>query len=214
MPFYFYLIPLAGYLLGSIPFGLLLAKVFGYGDIRNIGSGNIGATNVLRTGNKFLAILTLLLDIGKGYAAVRLSFLSQDMLIIFATAFLVIIGHMYPVWLKFKGGKGVATAIGTILALTPPLGAVILIIWLIVAVAFRISSLAALTAFALAPIYAVFAPDLSSLPSVFSIFQMSAPDYDLAVLLVIMNVMIFWKHRENIKRLARREEPKISFGKK
>lgn len=198
MPFYFYLLPMAGYLLGSIPFGLLLAKLFGYGDIRKIGSGNIGATNVLRTGNKFLAILTLALDIGKGYAAVLVSFISADMLIIFATAFMVIIGHMYPVWLKFRGGKGVATAIGTILALTPPLGLVVVIIWLIVAVASRISSLAALVAFAIAPILSA----------------VWVHDYDLAVLLVMMDVMIFWKHRENIGRLQRGEESKISFGKK
>ena len=192
-----FIFPLLAYLLGSIPFGLLLARVFGYGDIRKIGSGNIGATNVLRTGNKKLAVLTLLLDIGKGGLAVWLSFISQDMWIIFSSALLVVLGHMYPVWLKFKGGKGVATALGAFLVLLPPLGVAMMILWLIAAIIFRISSLAALIAFAAAPVLSV----------------LWLQDENVMLLSGGIAALVFWKHRENIKRLMKGEEPKISVGK-
>lgn len=187
---------LLGYLLGSIPFGLVLAKLGGYGDIRKIGSGNIGATNVLRTGNKLLALLTLLGDVFKGGVAVWLSFMSGDSFIILATGLLAVLGHMYPVWLKFKGGKGVATTLGTMLAIMPALCAIMCAIWLAMALIFRISSLAALTAFAAAPVIA------------YTIFG----DQNLALLAGILAALVFWRHKANIQRLLNGTEPKI--GKK
>jgi glycerol-3-phosphate acyltransferase PlsY len=190
--------PLIAYLLGSIPFGLLLAKLGGYGDIRNIGSGNIGATNVLRTGNKKLAALTLFLDGFKGSVAVFISFGTQNIYIIFGCALFVVLGHMFPVWLKFKGGKGVATALGALLVLFPFLGLSMIAIWLAVFLIFRISSLAALTAFAAAPLLSLF------------LFG----DENLAALSGLLSLMIFWKHRANIQRILKNEEPKSSFGKK
>lgn len=192
-----FIYPVLGYLIGSIPFGLVLAKLFGYGDIRAIGSGNIGATNVLRTGNKKLAILTLFFDISKGAVPVWLSFASGDIRIIFATALLAILGHMYPVWLRFKGGKGVATTLGVVLALNPTLGILMLVIWLMAAVVFRFSSLAALVSFALAPVMCVL---------LFS-------DLNLAVLTAVIAALVFWKHRANIARLRQGAEPRISFKK-
>ena len=183
-----------GYLLGSIPFGLLLTRAAGIGDIRKIGSGNIGATNVLRTGNKKLALATLLLDGGKGAVAVLLArAVSEDLAVIAgACAFL---GHLFPVWLKFKGGKGVATALGTWLALAWPVGLLACLTWLIMAVVFRYSSLSALVAVALAPVYAIW---------------LGTP----AMICFGIGVAILcWiRHHENIRRLLKGEEPKI--GKK
>jgi acyl phosphate:glycerol-3-phosphate acyltransferase len=193
-----FIYPLIGYLLGSIPFGLLLAMLAGHGDIRKIGSGNIGATNVLRTGNKGLAALVLLLDGLKGTLAVGLSFATGDMLVIFTTALFVVLGHMYPVWLKFKGGKGVATALGAIVALLPLLFFIMIVIWLLMFAAFRISSLAALVAFAAAPV----------------ISALLLQDLNLACITGIMAILIFIKHRANIQRLLKNEEPKTTFGKK
>ncbi|MCB1531852.1 MAG: glycerol-3-phosphate 1-O-acyltransferase PlsY [Alphaproteobacteria bacterium] len=187
---------LLGYLLGSIPFGLVFARLGGYGDIRAIGSGNIGATNVLRTGNKMLALLTLICDTLKGAVAVWLSFNSGDAFIILATGLFAVLGHMYPVWLKFKGGKGVATTLGTMLAIMPMLGLIMCGIWLLMALIFRISSLAALTAFAAAPVIAM----------------ALLGDYNLALLAGLIAALVFWRHKENIKRLLKGEEPKI--GKK
>lgn len=187
---------LLGYLFGSIPFGLVLCKIAGYGDIRDIGSGNIGATNVLRTGNKLLASLTLLGDVFKGGIAVWVSFISADAFIILATGLFAVLGHMYPVWLKFKGGKGVATTLGTMLAIMPLLCAIMCAIWLAMALIFRISSLAALTAFAAAPVIA------------YTIFN----DQNLALLSGILALLVFWRHKGNIERLLKGEEPRI--GKK
>lgn len=184
---------LLGYLLGSIPFGLVLSKLAGYGDIREIGSGNIGATNVLRTGNKLLAFLTLIGDVFKGGVAVWISFLSADAFIILTTGLFAVLGHMYPVWLKFKGGKGVATTLGTMLAIMPLLCAIMCAIWLAMAVIFRISSLAALTAFAAAPVIA------------YTLFN----DPNLALLSGILAALVFWRHKANIQRLLKGEEPKI-----
>jgi glycerol-3-phosphate acyltransferase PlsY len=141
---------LLAYLLGSIPFGLLLTRLAGLGDIRNIGSGNIGATNVLRTGHKGLAALTLLLDFGKGLAAVLLAGTLGPDMAIFA-AFGVLLGHMFPAWLRFKGGKAVATAGGVLFALKWQIGVAALIAWIVVAALFRYSSLAALVACIVAP---------------------------------------------------------------
>ena len=189
---------LFSYLLGSTPFGLLLCKIFGYGDIRTIGSGNIGATNVLRTGNKPLAFATLILDSGKGLLAVVISALiigefgAHDFLLV--CGFAAILGHCYPIWLKFKGGKGVATTLGTLLAAVPLAGVAACVTWLVVALVFKISSLSALVALGVAPIV------------VFFVYG-SAP----AVICVLISGLVFWKHRENIKRLLNGTEPKISF---
>src|SRR5258706_8524389 len=152
----YYAAALGGYLLGSIPFGLLLTRAAGLGDIRRIGSGNIGATNVLRTGNKGLAAATLLLDAGKGAAAVLLAshYWGPDMAIMAGGG--AMIGHLFPVWLRFRGGKGVATALGVLLALSWPIGLIACAVWLAAAFLFRYSSLAALLALAAAPIAAWF----------------------------------------------------------
>ncbi len=189
-------VAIGGYLLGSIPFGLLLTRMAGLGDIRNIGSGNIGATNVLRTGNKGLALATLLLDGGKGAAAVLIaaSFFNNPTLCAIAGAF-AFIGHVFPCWLKFKGGKGVATALGTWLALAWPVGVLACLTWLIVALVFRYSSLSALVAVALAPVYAIF---------------LGTPA--LIWFGVGVAVLVWIRHHENIRRLLKGEEPKI--GKK
>jgi glycerol-3-phosphate acyltransferase PlsY len=136
---------LIGYLLGSIPFGLLLTSAAGLGDIRKQGSGNIGATNVLRTGNKKLAAATLLLDALKGVVAVMICGFFGPIAAV-AAAMGAVIGHMFPIWLKFKGGKGVATSIGVLLGLSWPVGAIVCALWLAIAAAFRYSSLAALLA--------------------------------------------------------------------
>ena len=144
-----------GYVLGSIPFGLLLTRIAGLGDIRGIGSGNIGATNVLRTGRKGLAAATLVLDGLKGAAAVWLAFaLVADQEVSLLAGLAAVLGHLFPVWLKFKGGKGVATGLGVLIAASWPVGLVACAVWLIIAFVARLSSLAALAAFAVAPVAA------------------------------------------------------------
>jgi glycerol-3-phosphate acyltransferase PlsY len=185
----------AGYLLGSIPFGLILTRLAGLGDIRRIGSGNIGATNVLRTGNKALAAATLLLDGGKGAAAVLIAqhIYGPDAAIIAgAGAFL---GHLFPVWLRFRGGKGVATTIGIFLAIAWPVGVIACAVWLLVALVFRYSSLAALVAVAAAPIAAWFLANRQT-----------------AGLALFLAVVIWQRHHENIARLLRGEESRIRLG--
>ena len=187
-----------GYLLGSIPFGLLLTRAAGLGDIRKIGSGNIGATNVLRTGNKALALATLLLDGGKGAAAVliaRYVFPDLGLEMMLAAGSGAILGHLYPVWLGFKGGKGVATGLGILLALDWRVGGLACVTWLAVALIFRYSSLSALLAFLLAPLYAWFLDGLR-----------------LAIFAALLAALVWWRHRANIQRLVKGEEPKI--GKK
>lgn len=188
-----------GYGLGSIPFGLVLCQIFGYGDIRQVGSGNIGATNVLRTGNKFLALATLILDSGKGAIAVGLIFLffSENTTYLSIAALGAIIGHCYPVWLGFKGGKGVATTFGSLLAAMPFAGVIACGAWLLSAFMFRISSLSALIAITIVPLSAY-------------VFYGSAPS-SIGFLIAIL---VFWRHRENIKRLTKGEEPKIGRKKK
>ena len=184
-----------GYLLGSIPFGLVITKAAELGDIRAIGSGNIGATNVLRTGRKDLALATLLLDGGKGAIAVLIAYqLGLRPEVAGAAAFL---GHCFPVWLKFNGGKGVATFIGTLLALWFPAGLFACAIWLIVAYALRYSSLAALAAAAASPLV---------------LFSMGKPAFAIAA--IFMAILIFIRHQANIKRLIDGDEPKIGAGKK
>ncbi|MEN3949954.1 glycerol-3-phosphate 1-O-acyltransferase PlsY [Iodidimonas sp. SYSU 1G8] len=180
-----------GYLLGSIPFGLLLTKAAGLGDIRGIGSGNIGATNVLRTGNKWLALATLLLDAGKGAAAVFIArSITPDAVLIAAAA--AFFGHLHPMWLNFRGGKGVAVFLGIALAINLWLGLLCCGVWLLTGVMFRYSSVAALAAAAIAPVYAMALVGLLE-----------------GVLFILLALMIFLRHTSNIRRLLRGEEPKI-----
>ena len=187
----------AGYLCGSIPFGLLVGKFSGLGDIRKSGSGNIGATNMLRTGGKKLAIITLLLDSGKAAPPIILA--SAVCFPLGALAFLgAVLGHMFPVWLKFKGGKGVATTLGGFLALYFPLGALLCGIWLATAVLFRYSSLSALVAVGTAPV----------------LLHLLRPDAGIQSLSIagVIAILVFIRHHSNIRRLLKGEEPKI--GKK
>jgi acyl phosphate:glycerol-3-phosphate acyltransferase len=180
-----------GYLLGSIPFGLLLTRLAGLGDVRKIGSGNIGATNVLRTGRKDLAAATLLLDGGKGTVATLLGAMyGPDMMV--SAALGAFLGHLFPIWLRFKGGKGVATFLGVLFGLAWPLGLAAGVTWLAVAAVFRWSSLAALLAAALSPVYA---------------WWLATPQ--ISELAALMAALIILRHRENIRRLTRGEEPKI-----
>lgn len=183
---------LASYLCGSIPFGLLLAKFGGYGDIRKIGSGNIGATNVLRTGNKKLAAATLLLDGLKGFLPVFLVMPFANDWWIAVACLGVLMGHLFPVWLKFKGGKGVATAIGIYFGLAGFLGFAACLLWLCIAALFRTSSLAALVAVACMPFIAL-----------------GILGIKMAVVCFIIAGFIWWRHKDNIKRLMDRTEPKI-----
>ena len=186
---------LLGYLLGSIPFGLLLTKASGGGDIRNIGSGNIGATNVLRTGRKGLAALTLLLDLLKGFFAVFIAthYLPGGAAFAAAGAFF---GHLYPMWLGFKGGKGVATYAGIMFGLFWQGGVVYAIAWIGALLIFRISSLAGLLAALCAPVAAAY-----------------FGRYDLVALLVACTLIVFWKHRTNIENLMDGTEPRIGKSK-
>lgn len=199
-------ISLAAYLIGSIPFGLILTRVFGYGDIRTIGSGNIGATNVLRSGNKKLALLTLLLDGSKGAALIiALLFLSACFSSIYKTkpeyfcifGLFAILGHCFPVWLKFKGGKGVATALGVLLAAVPYAGMISCATWLLIAFIFKYSSLAALVAIAVAPVAAGLIYGTAS-----------------GAVCFMITLIVWWRHKANIKRLLKGEEPKIGSKKK
>jgi len=180
------------YLLGSIPFGLVMARVFGLGDIRKIGSGNIGATNVLRTGNKPAAALTLVLDAGKGAAAVvcARALVGEDAAGL--AGLFAMLGHLYSVFLKFNGGKGVATFLGTLLALSFPVGLAACATWLVVAVVARYSSLAALVAAALSPVFTY-------------IFY----NRQGAVLVLLLAALIFYRHGANIRRLLDRTESRI-----
>jgi len=183
---------LLGYLIGSIPFGMIFARVMNLGNLRDIGSGNIGATNVLRTGNKTAAALTLLFDGGKGAVAVLLAraIAGEDAAQVAALA--AMIGHCYPIWLRFKGGKGVATLLGLLLALAWPVGVGCCIAWLIGAFSTRISSMGALAAAAA------------------STFLMVLLNFGhMVVLGVALTLLIYWRHRANIKRIRTGEEPKI-----
>ena len=183
---------LGGYLAGSIPFGVVIARAFGLGDLRKIGSGNIGATNVLRTGNKAAAALTLILDAAKGglAALAALALAAGDAAQVAGVA--AFLGHLYPVWLGFKGGKGVATFLGTLLVIAPLAGVAACATWVIVAAIFRYSSLSALVAAALSPVYAA---------------VLGAPGAALAC--IAMAALIFARHDANIRRLIRGEEPRI-----
>jgi glycerol-3-phosphate acyltransferase PlsY len=180
-----------GYLIGSIPFGLLLTKAAGLGDIRQVGSGNIGATNVLRTGRKGLAAATLILDGLKGAVAVLLArqFLGDQDVVVGTAA---VLGHLFPVWLGFRGGKGVATGLGVLLAAAWPVGLACCALWLVAAKVLKMSSAAALTAFAAAPLFAL---------------VLSSADHALMALLIA--ILVFWRHEANIRRLLTGTEPRI-----
>jgi len=191
----YYLGALLGYLLGSVPFGLVLTQLAGLGDIRKIGSGNIGATNVLRTGRKGLAAATVLLDGGKGTAAVLIGqHWGPDMAVI--AGFAAFIGHLFPIWLGFKGGKGVATGLGVLLGLDFMVGLIACAVWLLVAFLARYSSLAALLAFASAPVAAY-------LISTRQLKQVA----------IFIAVLVWLRHWKNIRRLLAGKESKIQVSK-
>ena len=194
-----YLLIAGGYLLGSIPFGVLLTRAFGAGDLRQIGSGNIGATNVLRTGRKGLAAATLLLDGAKGAAAVLLARhfapeLGDHAAMIAGAA--AMIGHCYPVWLSFRGGKGVATLLGVALALAWPIGLIFAAVWLGTVLLLRISSLGGMLGAVSAPVAA---------------FTLGYPVYAMG--LAGLAVIVLWRHRENIVRLRAGTEPRVGAAK-
>ena len=186
-----------GYVLGSIPFGFLLTRIAGLGDVRAIGSGNIGATNVLRTGHKGLAALTLLLDALKGTAAVLIGYEigaygGVAILASLLAGLGALVGHVFPVWLGFKGGKGVATYIGVLLALSWVAALAFCAIWMLVALLTRYSSLSAVIAALIVPVV-----------------LLSLGDTPTALLMAILSAILIYKHRANIRRLAAGEEPKI-----
>lgn len=185
----------AGYLLGSIPFGLLLTRLSGHGDLRAIGSGNIGATNVLRTGSKGLAALTLLLDAAKGAAAVMIAQALWPDGVLHAAAG-ALVGHLYPLWLKFKGGKGVATLLGIIAPLLPIAAIIYALLWVGMLFVWRISSVAGMVAVASAPVTAAVMGEWVLLP-----------------VLLGFAILVLWKHRDNIGRLKDGTEPRIGRSK-
>lgn len=190
-PLPLFVVAALAYLLGSVPFGIVMARLFGLGDLRTIGSGNIGATNVLRTGNRPAALLTLLGDAGKGGAAVLLAraFAGEDAAQV--AALMAFLGHCFPVYLRFRGGKGVATFLGTLIALSVPLGASACLTWLALAVAVRMSSLAALAAAVSAPLWALWLRP------------------DTILLCLALAALILYRHAANIRRILAGEEPKI-----
>lgn len=181
-----------GYFLGSIPFGILIARFMGLGDLRQIGSGNIGATNVLRTGSKLGAALTLIADAGKAGAAVILArvLATEDAAQLAGLA--ALFGHCYPIWLKFRGGKGVSTLFGLLFALAWPIGLAAGTTWLIIAAIFRYSSLAALMTALLTPLFVII-----------------LTQYQMLTISIAITFLIFWRHRENIRRIISLKENKI-----
>ena len=187
------------YLLGSVPFALIIPKFFGYGDIRNTGSGNIGATNVLRMGNKYLAFSVLLSDILKGFLPFIILSIYFGEIEILSKVFLchfAILGHIFPIWLKFKGGKGVATYIGFLMGLSLYLGIAFLFIWLIIAYITKYSSLSSLLSSLITPIYFIFI----------------SPNTLVSFFLLYIFLIIAIKHCENIKKLLNKSENKIKFN--
>ncbi len=188
------------YLIGSLPFALILTKISGFGDIRNIGSGNVGATNVLRTGNKYLAFIVLSLDIIKGFIPlIILQFYFEDLSMLnkIILGHFAIIGHIFPIWLKFKGGKGVATYIGFLFSINPYIGLSFLILWLAIALSTKYSSLGSLTSILIAPIYFIFIN--------FNLY--------IGIFFIYLSLIIYLKHSENIKRLLNKTESKIKLTK-
>lgn len=202
--FAYLLVAIVGYLLGSIPFGLLITQAAGLGDVRKIGSGNIGATNVLRTGRRELAALTLVLDAAKGFIAVLLAryFFPGDAMYIAAIA--VFLGHCFPIWLGFKGGKGVATYIGVLFGLAWPVGLIFCAVWLVIAVTRRTSSLSALTAAVTSPIFAYVA----------FLMGWATDGIKFGATAALLAALLIYNHRANIGRLLNGTEPKIGSEKK
>ena len=206
--FILFLIFIICYLIGSIPFGLILTKLFDNNDLRNIGSGNIGATNVLRTGNKTLALLTLILDLSKSFIPLFIFFqlypnpiindffnpiIVDKIFLILVFGYFFVLGHCFPIWLKFKGGKGVATSLGVILSIDFFIGLCLLTIWILVFLIFKISSLSALISSTSFPILIFFKYE----------------KVNLLYLSIILTIFVFFTHRENIIRLLKKEEKKI-----
>ncbi len=200
-----WLIPLVAYLLGSIPFGLLVVRVLGGPDIRAIGSGNIGAANVTRHAGNFAGILTLLLDAGKGYFAVWLAahFTRPSLFWMMTAAVCAVIGHMFPVWLGFKGGKGVATGLGVFLPICWQAVAAGVVLWLLIVIFWRYSSLGSISAAVALPffVYLLYAPG-------------HAPPEFVTLCTVLISLLVLIKHRPNIARLVAGEEPRLNFSKK
>jgi len=186
----FLIVGIASYLMGSIPFGLILTKIFLKKDIRDIGSGNIGATNVLRTGNKLIGYLTLVLDISKAIIPVIYVKINFPELI-YISSLCAFLGHVFPIWLKFKGGKGVATYVGILFSINILLGIVFISCWIIIFLLSKYSSLSSIIASLSVPIYLLIKGNMDS-----------------AIFFIIMFVLIFFTHRENIKRLKNKEESK------
>lgn len=193
---------LVAYLIGSIPFGLLLGKAFGVGDIRNIGSGNIGATNMMRTGKKGLALATFLLDFFKGTIGLVFAVCLQRLItgywltsfLFYLPAVCVVIGHIFPIWLRFKGGKGVATTLGVLLAMTPITFVVVALLWVVTFFITRYSSLSAILSIGLAPLVAI----------------VSEKQIETFYIILILSIIVIVKHKDNIKRLANGTESKWS----
>ena len=188
-----FLVILFAYLIGSIPFGIIISKIMGLGNLRNIGSGNIGATNVLRTGNKLAAILTLIFDLLKGAIAVIITYYIFNDTTAQIAALSSFLGHCFPIWLKFKGGKGVATFIGISLALYWPAGILICLTWVLIAFVSRTSSLSAL---------------ISSLSSILWVWILGVPS--AVFVMTVLTILIWFRHIENIKRIIKNTEPKIN----
>ena len=188
------------YLIGSLPFAFILTKLSGLGDIRNIGSGNVGATNVLRTGNKLIAFLVLSLDIFKGFVPfLILKFYFNDISLLnkVIICHFAVIGHIFPIWLKFKGGKGVATYIGFLLGINPYISISFLIIWFVVAIITRYSSLSSLIAIFVAPLFFIFINF----------------NFYIVIFFIYLSMIIYLKHSENLKRLLNKTESKIKLFK-
>ena len=189
----------SGYLAGSIPFGLIFSNLFGLGDLRSVGSGNIGATNVLRTGNKTAAALTLLADTLKGFLIVWVSLKYAHPAVSYGVGIMAIVGHVWPVWLGFRGGKGVAAALGVYLAWSPVLGLITLGLWLGVAKIFRISSLSALVAISSSPLIT------------FVMWAMGWVDGQIIIFCGLTTLLILYTHRDNVKRLIAKQEDQIKL---
>ena len=200
MPLTNLLLVLIFYLIGSLPFALILTKLSGFGDIRNIGSGNVGATNVLRTGNKLLALIVLCLDILKGFVPfliIQIYFNEMTLLNKIFLCHFSVLGHIFPIWLKFKGGKGVATYIGFLIGINPYIALLFLIVWLIVAFISKYSSLGSLIGMFVAPAYFIFINF----------------NFYIVIFFIYLISVIYIKHRENIKRLINKTESKIKLSK-
>ena len=201
----FFLVVLLSYLCGSVPFGLILAKLFSKVDIRKIGSGNIGATNVLRTGNKYLALATLVLDILKGYLPVLITSQNYPELIQLSCLF-AFLGHLFPIWLKFKGGKGVATYLGILFAISLPLSLLFIFTWLVVSLIFKYSSLSSM--FGALTVFVVSFIKDTVLKSVNT--NINFVD-DVKLILFIFFILIIFTHRKNISNLKNKSEKKIKI---